>query len=597
MTGSESWRARGNAALAKGDLAQAGECYRQATLADPEDPLPWLNLGVVHLESAQWKKAEESLARALSLRRASDDFLHDAHYLLGRAHQEQGDGARALADYEAAVAARPDFAEAMEAVAQLLLAMGRPAEALHWARRFAATRPSPQADLLAAQALHALDRPSEALRSIDAVLVRRPGDATALEGRGNMLLRLGRAEEALAAFERVLSSSGPTASTLSNIAAALHRLGRFDEALERCESALALQPDHRNALYNLTSILMEVLRVREAIEVSHRALRSHPGDADLQWNCAIAHLLRGEFAEGWAGYESRWAAGAYGWKGPPPDFGRPAWTGRESLRGRSILLFAEQGLGDSIQFLRYVPLVAAQAREVVLRLPRALAGLASGLAPNCRVVTEGEALPAFDYTCALLSLPRAFATTLDNLPARVPYLRADAARVDAWRKRLADAGGARPRVGVVWSGNAAHQNDRNRSIPLATFRGLAAAGCRFVSLQLEVRESDRQALDDWPELLRLGEELRDFADTAALMRALDLVVAVDTSVAHLAGALGCPVWILLPHFPDWRWMLDRADSPWYPTARLWRQPAARDWAAVLRGVRAELERMTRDFAL
>jgi tetratricopeptide (TPR) repeat protein len=583
------WRTRGNAALAKGELDDARECYLQATLSDPEDPLPWLNLGLVHLENAESTLALESLARAIALRGANDDFLHDAHYLLGRAHRQQGDTPRALTDYEAALAARPAFAAAMTAMAELLLEMGRHDDALEWARRSAATEASLEADLLAAQALHALNRPQEALRALDAVLALRPDHPLALEGRGNVLLQLKRAEEALAAFERVLSLGVPTAGALSNVAAALHAMGRFEQALQRCESALALQPDHRNALYNRASILMEMLRMREAVEVSQRALRWYPQDADLQWNCAIAHLLQGEFAPGWAGYESRWAARAYGWNGPPPDFGRPRWTGRESLRGRSILLFAEQGLGDSIQFLRYMPLVAAQADHVVLRLPRSLAGQASDLAPNCRVVPEDEALPAFDQVCALLSLPLAFATTLDNLPAQVPYLRAHAPRVDAWRQRL-DDGSGRPCVGVVWSGNAAHQNDRNRSIPLAVFRGLAAAGCRFVSVQPEVRVSDRRALDDWPELLHLGAELRDFADTAALMCALDLIVTVDTSVAHLAGALARPVWILLPHFPDWRWMLDRGDSPWYPTARLWRQPAAGDWAPVLQRVRAELER-------
>ncbi|MGZ5037774.1 MAG: tetratricopeptide repeat protein [Usitatibacter sp.] len=595
-TTSQQWRSQGNAALAQADLAGAAECYRNATRADPHDPLAWLNLGVAQLENAEPEHAEESLGRALSLAGAGDDFVHDAHFMRGRARQQRGDHVRAFSDYEAAVAAKPGFADALESGAQLLVAMGRHEEALQWARRAAAARPSPFADLLAAQALHALDRSAEALQALDAVLASHPDEPTALEGRGNVLLRMGRAEEALAVFERLLSLRAPTADALSNVAAALHRMGRFEEALQRCASALALQPDHRNTLYNQAGVLMEMLRMDEALEVSQRAMRAHPGDADLQWNCAIVHLLRGELEEGWALYESRWGAKAYGWKGPPPDFGKARWTGRESLAGESILLFAEQGLGDSIQFLRYAPIVAAQAKSVTLRLPRAIAGLASGLAPNCHVVAEGEPLPAFDRACALLSLPRAFATALDDLPAQVPYLQADASRVAAWRERLADGRG-RMQVGVVWSGNPAHVNDRNRSIPLAAFRALDAPGCRFVSLQPEVRESDRRAYEDWPGLLRVGGELRDFTDTAALMRALDLVVTVDTSVAHLAGALACPVWILLPHFPDWRWMLGREDSPWYPTARLWRQPVAGDWSPVLAGVRAELERMAGKFAL
>ena len=589
MTAAEL-RARGNAALAQGRLDEARRCYLQATVADPADPLPWLNLGFVFVETAQWPQAQESLARAISLNRPSDDFLADAHYLLGRAHQEQGAALAALSDFQAALSARPGFAEPMESTANLLLELKRYDEALEWARRCAATRPSPQADLAAAQALDKLDRPAEALQLLDSLLSREPAFATAIEGRGNMLLRMGRNEEALAAFERTVTLEGETPARLSNLAAALHRLGRFEEAVERARRALVLDPDHRNASYNLAAVLLEMLRTGEATEVLKRILRRHPDDADLQWNLAISHLLRGELAEGFAAHESRFLADSLGWRKPAPDFGRPRWTGRESLAGKSILLFAEQGLGDSIQFLRYVPGVAAQAGRVVLRLPRALSVLVADLPDNCRVVLESEPAPATDYQCPLMSLPLARGTTPGSVPANVPYLSADPARVDAWRRRLARQR-ASLRVGVVWSGSAAHVNDRNRSIPLELFRRVAAPGVQFVTLQPEVRMADRPALEAWTGLARFGEELRDFADTAALICALDLVVTVDTSVAHLAGALARPVWILLPHFPDWRWMLDRDDSPWYPTARLWRQPAPRDWISVLDAIRAELERV------
>ena len=589
MTAAEL-RARGNAALAQGNLEEARRCYREATKADPKDPLPWLNLGFVGMEASQWAEAQQCLERAIALSKPGEDYLPDAYFLRGRARQEQRDLRGALPDYEAAIAARPDFAEPMEAAAQASLELARFDDAVAWARRALAARPNPQMSLVAAQALDKLDRPAEALQVIDAILAQNPSFATALEGRGVMLLKLQRPAEALAAFERALAVEGESASRLSGSAVALQRLGRLDEAVKFAQRAFALAPDRRDEAYNLAAILLEMLRTDEAMPILRRVSAQYPADADIGWNLAIGHLLRGELREGFAAYEHRFLCDAFGWRKPAPDFGRPRWTGRESLEGKSILLFAEQGLGDSIQLLRYVPLVAARAGAVLLRLPRALTPLLEGLPANCRWVPESEPAPPTDFQCPIMSLPDAFATTLATLPARVPYLSADPARVDAWKERLRKLEGPFT-VGIVWSGNPSHPNDRNRSIALEAFRSIEVPGIRFVSLQPEVREKDRPAYEAWTGLARFGEELRDFADTAALVSALDLVVTVDTSVAHVAGALGRPVWVLVPHYPDWRWMLGRDDSPWYPSARLWRQPRPREWPAVLAGVRAELERV------
>ncbi len=589
MTGAEL-RARGNAALAQGNLDEARRCYREASRAEPKDPLAWLNLGFVGVETSQWADARKCLERAISLAKPGEDFLPDAHFLLGKAKQEQLDLQGALADFEAALAARPGFAEPMESAAQAALDLKRFEDALAWANRARAARANPQMDLVAAQALDKLERPAEALQMIDALLSQDPDFVVALEGRGTMLLRLSRPAEALEAFQRAIAVEGESASRLSNVAVALHRLARFDEAAATARRSLDLAPDRRDEAYNLAAVLLEMLRTDEAMQILKRVSARWPQDADIGWNLAIGHLLRGELAEGFAAYEHRFLCDAFGWRKPAPDFGRPRWTGRESLEGRSILLFAEQGLGDSIQLLRYVPLVAARARDVVLRLPRALKPLLQGLPANCRWVSESEAPPRTNFQCPIMSLPAAFGTTLATLPAKVPYLAADPARIAAWRERLRCLGPS-PKVGVVWSGNASHPNDRNRSIALETFRAIARDGVQFVSLQPEVREKDRAAYDAWKGLARFGEELKDFADTAALVTALDLVVTVDTSVAHVTGALGRPLWVLLPHYPDWRWMLGREDSPWYPSARLWRQPQPRDWPSVLARVRDELERV------
>jgi tetratricopeptide (TPR) repeat protein len=544
-------RAEGNAALARGDLSAAARCYRQAVQAEPADPLAHLNLGYALLELGQPTEALDVLQQAIALRRPQDDFVHEAHFLAGRAQQALARQADAIASYRQALALQPGFEEPLQQAVPLLLAAQRAEEALALARQALQATVSPTPRMLAAQALHALQRPLEALELLDAVLAREPAHLGALESRGNLLLELDRNADALAAFEQLRAVHGAAPQVLTNIAVAHLQSGQPAAALAVCKQGVQL----------------------------------HPGHAELQLNRALAHLLLGEWPPGWEAFESRWAA----WTaGAAPWQDRPRWNGAQDLAGRSFLLFAEQGLGDTLQFLRYVPLVAARARAVVLVVQPPLLPLAHALAPNCHVLAVGAPVPATDFQCPLLSLPLAFGTTPGHVPAPIPYLHADPDRVGQWRQRLGAA--AERKVGIAWSGNPAHRNDRNRSLPLALLQQLATPGWQFLGLQPELREGDRAALEAWPALVNLGPELRDFADTAAVMQSLDLVISVDTSVAHLAGALGRPVWILLPHSPDWRWMMQRRDTPWYPAARLYRQAAPGGWPAVLAEVRHDLQR-------
>lgn len=584
--GAASPRTRGNEALAQGRLDDAAQAYREAIAADAGDPLAHVNLGYVLLEQGDAAEAAASLAEAARLAGERADVLADAQFLLARARQQLGDPGEAVAAYRAALRARPAFAEATQELVRLLLAAERVPEALAAAEQGATRAPAPPALMLVAQCLHAAGRIEEALAPLDAILAADRAHFGALESRGNLLLELGRAEEALACFERVIALRGAEPESLANASAALLRLGRHDEAIARVDEVLRVQPRHRASLHNKSAALLELLRVAEARELAAAALELYPQDADLRWNLAVAHLLAGDLVPGWAAYEARWGAKGFSRTRTAPLQDRPRWTGGQSLAGRSILLHAEQGLGDSIQFLRYVPMVAARAREVLLSVQPALAPLLGALAPNCRLLRPEETPPT-DFECPLLSLPHAFRTSLHDVPAEVPYLHADPARVQSWRERL--PGDGRPRVGIAWSGNALHSNDRNRSIALQDFAAIATPQVQFVALQPQVRENDRAALSDWPGLFDAGPRLGDFADTAALMMVLDLVITVDTSVAHLAGALARPAWILLPHCPDWRWMLGRQDTPWYPTARLYRQPAARAWAPVLAQVRVDLQ--------
>ncbi|MDR3483271.1 MAG: tetratricopeptide repeat-containing glycosyltransferase family protein [Burkholderiaceae bacterium] len=423
-------------------------------------------------------------------------------------------------------------------------------------------------------ALHAMHRAAELLPADD-------------EAQSNFGMALAEANELQAAepFLRRAQAQNPhNAKTAGNLGNLLCRQGRLAEA-EMCHrQALAIEPDNVIALCNLGSTQDDMGRESEAAACYERALQIAPHFAQAQWHASLHKLLAGDFTEGWKQYEWRWQTDAFA--ATVRRFTQAKWLGRESLQGKTILLHAEQGLGDTLQFCRYAKPVAERGATVVLQVPPALKSLLAGLAGVTQVIGDDEPAPPFDFHCPLLSLPLACGSSHADLPAGMPYLFAEPTTAAAWRTRLAET--AAPRIGVAWSGNPLHRHDYKRSIGLADFATLFCDSAQFVCLQKELRESDAAALDAHPELLRFGAELQDFAQTAALIDTLDLVITVDTAVAHLAGAMGKPVWILLPFQPDWRWQKQRTDSPWYPSARLFRQAALGDWHSVVGAVRHAL---------
>jgi Glycosyltransferase family 9 (heptosyltransferase) len=298
----------------------------------------------------------------------------------------------------------------------------------------------------------------------------------------------------------------------------------------------------------------------------------------------MLRLLIGDFDRGWVKYEWRWKTESLAL--PKRNFSQPLWLGAEALDGKAILLHSDQGFGDTIQFCRYVPLVAERGARVILEVPRPLRELMSTLTGAEQIVSSGNPLPDFDMHCPLLSLPLAFGPQLETIPAATPYLRASSQSLMNWDTRLGSK--HHRRIGLVWSGSPTHKNDQNRSIRLSSLLSLLDIEATFVSLQKDVRDDDVTILKNRSDLLHFGDALENFSDTAALISNLDVVISVDTSVAHLAGALAKPVWVLLPFVPDWRWLLDRNDSPWYPTARLFRQDDARAWDNVIARVHAAL---------
>jgi tetratricopeptide (TPR) repeat protein len=584
------WKALGNTALAAGQLAEAARCYAQGAAAVPDDPALHLNLGFVLLEQGQPAAAAESLLQALALARPGDGLMHEAHYLLGRAHKLRGDPEAALARFDQAVGARADFAPAIEEAIGMLLQSQQHEAVLAWAQRWVQAQSTPASLLALAQSFYLLGRPDDARGPLEAILAADPHHAAALEGRGSVHLDQGRPREALADFDAALARGERAIRLLMGRAIALRRCERPAQALQVIDEVLAREPAHRDAHVERGGLLMELFRLRESEAALSHAIALFPDDADLRWARSTTRLLAGDMEGGWADYEVRHRAPAAGLKFAPPDYGVPHWTGAEDLQGRSILVIGEQGLGDTLQFVRYIPLLQERGARVTFNVLEAMHPLLQDALPGVTLVHGGQ-VEQPDFQCLLLSLPHAFKTTIATVPARIPYLRSRPELRAEWAQRLGPRQGLR--VGIVWSGTTLFGTDsrRVRSIPLASLQSIAPEGVEFVSLQKEIRDSDRAALAAWPGLSHHGHALRSFADTAALADLVDLVISVDTSVAHLAGGLGRPLWVLLPYSADWRWMAEREDSPWYPGARLFRQASPGDWPGVLERVREQLHRL------
>jgi tetratricopeptide (TPR) repeat protein len=508
----------------------------------------------------------------------------------GLALHQQGRLAEAVACYEAVLRAQPDRADALHLLGTAALQSGDAARAAACLGRAVTLKP----DLAGAHnnlgvACKELGRWPEALRHYDAALRLAPHLADAHANRGVALMALGDPLAALASFEQALARNANLAQAWGGRGDALQRLGRREEALACYDRATTLAPAHADAWSNRGVALHFLARFDEAIDSFDAALRCAPAHADAHLNKAFTSLLLGRLQAGWPLHEWRHQADAA--RNPDRGGGRPRWQG-EPLAGRTVLLYHQQGFGDTLQFCRFASEVARRGARVVLEVPDALVRVLRGLDGVSEIVETGQPLPPFDFHCPLLSLPLVLGTTLQSIPAAPAYLRAEPALVDEWADRLGPR--RAPRVGLAWSGSVGHTGDRERSLALESLLRALPPGLEYVSLQKELRSADAAAIAAAPGIRHFGDALRDFADTAALCACMDGVVSVDTSVAHLAAALGRPTWLLLPHVPDWRWLLGRDDSPWYPSMRLYRQGADRTWAGVLARVGTDLGERTWD---
>ncbi len=575
----EAWTNLGIVLAAAGQKAAAIAAQRMALRHAPGEPVLQCNLGNVLHQAGRWNEAAEAYRAALA-RHPTDAVLQ---FNLGNALAAAGDVGGAAEAYARAVAADPGFAAAQFGLGVARQAQGRLTEA-EVAYEAAAGPAGDEAQLNLGNVRLAQGRVAAAIAAYRALLARRPDHAAAWCNLGAAWHAAGRFDAAIVCTRQALALNPAYADAHSNLGNALAIQGEFAAAVAAYRAAIEAHPDFAAAWANLGATLRDLGRLDEAEHALRTALELAPGSAEAVFNLGLVLLTAGRFATGWALHEARWRTGTM----PPRGFPQKQWQG-EAPDGRTILVHAEQGLGDTLQFVRYAPLLAARGARVVLEVPAPLVRLLANLPDIAAIIPEGAALPAFDLHCPMMSLPLAFATTLETIPA-APYLHADPMRTARWRDRLPVDG---RKIGLVWAGSPrvgeprAHHADRRRSIPLAGFAPLAGMpGLRFVSLQKDAAADPAAA--SALGLIEMMDEVADFADTAALVATLDLVIAVDTSVAHLAAAMGKPVWLLSRFDGCWRWLAGRTDSPWYPSLRLFRQDRPGEWAPVIARVRAAL---------
>lgn len=570
---------------AQGDALAAVSHLRQAVALQPNHPDAHLNLGNALQSLGRWSEAEESIRRAIRLRPDQPE----AHYNLANLFRAQGRLSDAEQSYREALRLKPNFVAARYNLGVVLQELQRPEEAERSFRK--AIRLCPDLTIAYANlgaALQAQGKREAAVDCFRLVAQREPNSPNAHYNLAYSLAELGAIGEAVASYRTAISLNPDFTEAHYNLGNLLLSAGKLDEAAASFRCTIALAPSHSDAHNNLGVVLQRQGRFQEALEYFRQAIRHQAENAEAHWNLAATLLLLGRLPEAWPEFEWRIHTRAFS----PRRFSQSRWNG--SPTSDTVLVYAEQGFGDTMQFVRYLPMVKARAGRVVFECQPELAALLRGCDGVDELVIQAEdgRPPAlsFQSQVSLMSLPGVFGTALDTIPHEVPYIHVPPAIRARWRERLGGMGGFK--VGIVWSGNPLNTNNHNRSCRLIEFAPLAdVRGLALFSLQKGEAAEQVTAIPHGLRLTPLGDELADFADTAAAILEMDLVISVDTAVAHLAGALGQPVWTLLSFIPDWRWMTDRSDTPWYPTMRLFRQPARGDWGSVFVCVVQELKQL------
>ena len=587
-------RAKFNQGMAlhqQGRLAEAERIYAEVLGQQPNHFDALHLLGVIALQARQTERGIDLIRKAIR----QNAKVAGAHSNLANALMDVKRPEEALASYDRAITLNPDYAEAYNNRGNALLVLKRPEGALaSYDKAIALKADYAEAYNNRGIALGSLRRIEDALASYDKAIALKADYAEAYYNRGIALGELHRPDRAFASYDKAIALKPDYADAYYNRGNVLGDLERPEDAIASYDQAIALKPTYAEVYNSRGNALVGLKRPEEALVSYDKAIELKPGYAEAYWNQSLCLLLMGNFEQGWRQYEWRKR------RNKPiaaRSYSQPLWLGDENIAGKTLFIYSEQGLGDTIQFCRYVKLVADRGAQVILEAPKPLMGVLTDL-PGVAKLTEPESasLP-FDYQCPLMSLPLAFKTTLSSIPVTIPYLKSNADKLRFWKERLGERN--RLRVGLVWSGGFRPDQpelwsvNTRRNIPLAKLATLRHPDIEFYSLQKgESAESELAELMrrnwDGPRMVDLTKELNEFSDTAALVESMDLVISVDTSTAHLAGALGKPVWILNRFDTCWRWLLDRSDSPWYPTAKLYRQQKAGHWDDLVQQIKSDL---------
>jgi len=564
-----------------GKLKEAKDAYEQILLAQPDHVDAMHLLGLIAYQTDNFDLAEHLMQGAIQLNPNNSSY----HSNLGNVLKAKKKYDAAIVSYDSAIQLTPNSTYTYYNRGNTLHIQQKLEDAVaSFDQAIALSADFAEAYNNRGNALKDLKKFDQALASYYSAIQIKPDYAEAYNNLGNALKDIRKFDEAIISYNAAVQIKPDYAEAYNNLGNALKEQRQIDEAIKNYTRAIDLKPDCFEAFNNWGNGLKEQRQLSAAIASYEKAIKIKPDFAEAYWNKSLALLLSGDYINGWKFYEWRWQRDVFA---PlKRDFPQPLWLGTPSLLNKSILLYGEQGFGDTIQFIRYAKLVSDLGANVIVEVQKPLMALLKDLDGISLATFKGGKLPEFDFQCPLMSLPLALKTTVDTIPTRNPYLFSDIIKVAMWEAKLGPK--IKPRVGLAWSGNRSHKNDHNRSIPLKQILLYLPDNCQYISLQKGLTFDDGRTLRDNPQILNFTDELYDFSDTAALTELLDCVVTVDTSVAHLAAALGKKTWIILPNDPDWRWLLDREDSPWYPTVKLFRQPVAGDWFSVFSKVRESL---------
>ena len=574
---------RGLVLAQQGNLTQAEQLISNAIENNPAVAAYYSTYAQILLQDKRLEEAVTAYKKVTNLNPDSADDYNNLGFILN----QLGRAEESLIACERAIELQPQLGAAHNNRANALGVLGRVEEALFACEQAIKCQPYfIEAHINRGNALKNLERLDDALAAYDHAIAIKPNNAVAHCSRGVILWEQGSLKEALAAYEQAIRGNPNYAEAYSNLGLVLRDLDRIEEALVAQEHAIRLKPDYAAAHNNRATVLLDLGRLKDAVVASERAIELKPDYAVAHYNRALLLLLAGDFNKGWKGHEWRWEAMDI--PAPGHKFHQSQWDGKP-LAGKTILICAEQGYGDTIQFIRYVQLLAKTDCRIIVECPKRLLQLLSSLAGIDDLVASGEPLPDFDVYVPLMSLPYILGTTVETIPDDCPYLSSpDLSTEIRYQMGLTDTN---KNVGVVWAGNPNHKNDRNRSVKLEMFSHLLdIPGINLFSLQVGDRVVDLKTNRDMKGIIDMSPYISSYQDTASIIKHLDLIVSVDTSVVHLAGALGIPTWLLLPYTPDWRWQLDCDDSPWYPSMRLFRQPKRGDWGSVFTLINATLRK-------